>query len=626
MERTQSSFVAEFVEHWEQLYVSSKERLDDELLEIGWQITRELRIGSFLTLRLNRSWVVPLWTVKVNNVVFVILVGAHLMVMHKIKVDKQSIRTILTQFAPAYRVPSFQRRFVWDEEDIKELVDSIRKNYPIGAVIVWKPNKIFPSVPLFDSDGSLSTPTQVEYIIDGQQRLTSLILVKNNWRITRDGSPIDTIGQVSYNPARNRIEKGKRGADLSLILNAAMGDFNSSNELQKKYTAIAKRLYEDIGAKILNYEIPIYEIESLISDGEEDIVSKEMAEIFTRINSAGVKIGRLEMFLSFFAGGIASDPKMQITKIWEEYEKKMGLELEPFLRFVFSNMGVKQNELTKVKSFDQSLKNIKDQNIDFTALIDRTKNAIRSATALLESEIGIVDAGLLPSQNTLVPIFQYFYNKMKDATNQEKNDAVKWFIIGSFNGVYSSSVDRKIEEDLKLVSQSDTFPIEELMNHMHQILHVRTIEKTDIIRREWEDAFRRQNGTRHRMLLQWLLYRNDADDWAGNKIINNKVTAHHIFPQDYLDDGLKDSSDEEKEKLIHAFPNLTLVHHDVNAQIGSTPPTEYLVNFSNETLEKHFIPLDRNLWKISNYMTFLTKRAEKICEQIEQSLSSAVVA
>jgi hypothetical protein len=83
---------------------------------------------------------------------------------------------------------------------------------------------------------------------------------------------------------------------------------------------------------------------------------------------------------------------------------------------------------------------------------------------------------------------------------------MKWFMIGSHNGVYSSSVDRKIEWGLELVSQSDTFPIEELMDYMHQILHLKTIEKTDMIRREWEDAFRRANGARHRMLLQWLLH------------------------------------------------------------------------------------------------------------------------
>jgi hypothetical protein len=542
------------------------------------------------------------------------------LVLHKIKVDKQSIRTILAQFAPIYRVPSFQRRFIWDEEDIRDLVDSIRRNYPIGAIIVWKPNRAFPSVPLYDTEVTPNQP-QPEYVIDGQQRLTSLVLIKNYWKISRDSRPLENVGHVSYNPSLGKVERGYRGADLALILNAAMGDFNASNELQKKYTVIAKKLYEDIGARILNYEIPIYEIETIIGEGEEEIVSREMADVFTRINSAGSKIGKLEMFLSFFAGGVESDSKMRITTIWENYDKKLGLELEPFLRFVFGNMGVKQGDLTKVKSFDQALKGIKDRHIDFATSIDNAEKAVGLTAQLLEEDLGIMDVGLLPSQNTLIPIFQYFLKTLKLPIGMERENIEKWFTIASFRGVYSSSADKKIEDDLKLVSQGDGFPLTQLLNHMEQIVHLKSLLESDIVKKEWEDSYKRKNGNRYRLLLQWALRHNDADDWAGNKIIDTEVSVHHIFPQEYLEDKLTELAVEDRENLIHAFPNLTLVKPEVNSQIGATPPSEYLMNFSNEALEKHLIPNERELWKSSNYEQFLQERAKLLFGYLDSTLN-----
>ena len=37
------------------------------------------------------------------------------------------------------QVPPFQRNFVWERDDIKDLFDSIRNNYPIGSILLWKP-------------------------------------------------------------------------------------------------------------------------------------------------------------------------------------------------------------------------------------------------------------------------------------------------------------------------------------------------------------------------------------------------------------------------------------------------------------------------------------------------------
>jgi len=58
-----------------------------------------------------------------------------------IDVDKKAIEELIPELESGkYILPSFQRRWEWDEDDIKDLIDSIINNYPIGTVILWRPS------------------------------------------------------------------------------------------------------------------------------------------------------------------------------------------------------------------------------------------------------------------------------------------------------------------------------------------------------------------------------------------------------------------------------------------------------------------------------------------------------
>ena len=75
----------------------------------------------------------------------------------------------------AYNIPEFQRSFVWTPQQVRDLVESLWKQYPIGVIIEWRGENVPRS-----GKGSLIT----SWIIDGQQRLTSLCIlygVKPPW-------------------------------------------------------------------------------------------------------------------------------------------------------------------------------------------------------------------------------------------------------------------------------------------------------------------------------------------------------------------------------------------------------------------------------------------------------------
>ncbi len=88
-----------------------------------------------------------------------------------------SIRKIIEQVTSgAIRIPAFQRGFVWDAEHVAYLMDSIYKGYPFGAVILWRTKEKLNSErdlgPFQLPDGQADFP--VDYVLDGQQRITSI--------------------------------------------------------------------------------------------------------------------------------------------------------------------------------------------------------------------------------------------------------------------------------------------------------------------------------------------------------------------------------------------------------------------------------------------------------------------
>jgi hypothetical protein len=77
-----------------------------------------------------------------------------------------------------YRLPEFQRTFVWDQDRILRLWDSLYRGFPIGQLMLWEPaDTDFPMRGLGRQQAEVQGGSGVSAVIDGQQRLTALYLV-----------------------------------------------------------------------------------------------------------------------------------------------------------------------------------------------------------------------------------------------------------------------------------------------------------------------------------------------------------------------------------------------------------------------------------------------------------------
>jgi len=91
------------------------------------------------------------------------------------------------------KIPKFQREFVWDKQQTASLIDSVIKGYPIGTFILWKTKD---ELRHYKNIGNANLPDTrkgdfVYYVLDGQQRITSLYAVRKGLIINKDGVEID---------------------------------------------------------------------------------------------------------------------------------------------------------------------------------------------------------------------------------------------------------------------------------------------------------------------------------------------------------------------------------------------------------------------------------------------------
>ena len=110
------------------------------------------------------------------------------------------------------KLPMFQREFVWDKEQSSKLIDSILKGFPIGTFIFWKTKEELRSYKEVGNHKLPATPKgdYVQYILDGQQRITSLYAIRKGIRITKDGKEQDykdIFINLDFEPETRRADR-----------------------------------------------------------------------------------------------------------------------------------------------------------------------------------------------------------------------------------------------------------------------------------------------------------------------------------------------------------------------------------------------------------------------------------
>ncbi|MHA1864339.1 MAG: DUF262 domain-containing protein, partial [Candidatus Thorarchaeota archaeon] len=152
------------------------------------------------------------------------------------------------------KIPQFQRDFVWTKEKSARLLDSIVKGYPIGTFILWKTKESLRTVRNLGSAHLPDTPPGdfIHYVLDGQQRLTSLFASIKGLEVPRE-ERVDDFAEMYIDLAASEDEdivkvenKSENPESMVRVVDLLNADFKFLASFPEEFHDKLRRYQDDI--------------------------------------------------------------------------------------------------------------------------------------------------------------------------------------------------------------------------------------------------------------------------------------------------------------------------------------------------------------------------------------------
>lgn len=504
------------------------------------------------------------------------------------------------------KIPKFQREFVWGIDKTAKLLDSILKGYPIGTFILWKTDERINDI---KNVGNLDIPptpdgTKVEYVLDGQQRITSLFAAYRGAKIQKIGEKkVTDYGDivvnidVDLNDSDGQVISAEPSGEKSISLNTVLNfSYAKARELESQFTGEELQLIDSYATAFRTYEF------STVVLRKEDIDSA--IEVFTRINTGGQT---LTLFEIMSAKTYDEEQDFDMTVKWGNFIKELK-----DIKYEGVSNSVVLSLLSLILSRTKECKRKTILALDKQTIIDTWDGAIsalKDSIDYFRTTYRIPVSQILPYDALLIP-FGYFFYHQKDKPNGVQKKLLEeffWRISLSFR--YSSSTESKLAQDIKRI---DTI----LVGNRPDYADIKV--SLDSPRALVETSFSAGNSY-CKAILCLLAYQEPKDFRDNGKVIldnswlkiANSKNYHHFFPRAYL-----------KAKEIanaNSLMNITFVSDHLNKRkIGAKAPSVYIGDFHDENseinvaLNSHFIDLRGFGIESDDYATFLEKRSHLI--------------
>ncbi len=498
-------------------------------------------------------------------------------------------------------IPEFQRGFIWKAEKAKKLVDSLYRGYPIGTILLWESKYSSPRV-------AQGTNAQKLWIVDGQQRITTLSLFfgkkpywwpdAEEWNkfyekynvLVDIRKPKDALEFGLPNPVRNKSPEWISIRDILTSENLSTFAEEIARRIEQDFSAVHEKLQSL--KKIEDY--PLYEI--IIDHEVEDV-----AEIFTRLNMAGVKVRESDVIIALVAAKQEGWVREEFNPFLKSMEEK-GFDIDPAI--LIRSLAVIGKGIARLKDIPEQFW---ERSEDFQNGWNKTKDSISYVIRKM-GEVGILTSDLLPSHNALIPLFALH---SKSGNNFNFKKALHWFLLATGDGRYSGSAITILDQDIKALNSSTSF--DDAINSLLQPLNINdSFSKEDFLK-DYRDDFLR-------LVLYLVVFKKKAKDWICQDIrigydrSNNQLNEgfrpewHHFFPKKVLKaHGVPDSK-------FDVVSNIVVLNEKANRTFTSKEPTEYISRHkvNNERLSEQLIPTDESFWQVNRYDDFLENRVANL--------------
>lgn len=561
------------------------------------------------------------------------------------------------------QLPDFQRGYKWEDERIRQLLVTVLRGHPMGAVMLLRTgNAQVRFKPRAIEGVTLAPDTEASYLLlDGQQRLTSLTqaLTGSGHVATKDARgklldrryfihmeaalggpdrvdealisiPADGIRRTNFGKdiELDLSDSGKQQANGYFPLNLLYGDYMSwIIDLEDR--DLGKRFHETYIKPAATYDIP-----AIVLDENTDKAA--VATVFEKVNTGGLPLNVFELLTAVFAGDAdyykatgadfrLNDDWLESQRSWSQHRVLGAVENTDFLQAV-TMLATRKRHLADTSDRPPAI-SAKREDVLRLSLDDylEWREPLREAFAWAATFLAdrhVFAPRDVPYPKQLVPLAALRVVLGKDADLiGVRERLVRWYWCGVLGELYGSTIESRFARDIEMVpgwalDASATLP--------------RTIQDASFTESRLH-SLRTRNAAAYKGIAALLLTRG-ARDWMEDKALDKvqyvdlAVDIHHIFPQHWCQEN--EISAEYRESIV----NKTTISARTNRTIGGVAPSSYLgviesraqIDSSrlDEILATHLVPGDR--LRSDDFDGYFRARREALCLLVEDAIGKSV--
>lgn len=536
-------------------------------------------------------------------------------------------------------LPAIQRDFVWDENRIEKLLDSIMRSYPIGIVLLWETyndiqyrtfERDYRTDARYIFDDNINN-RRLKLVLDGQQRLQSLytaiygtykgkylyfdVLSGHETEDFKEDkylfrfltlSNAEKINEKPIFHSQDKEEEQNYYYKVQDLMNMGPKERQRFQRITSKKLNLSEddslrlglnlSILRDVFANDGNILKATVIDENKPRDSPERKTESDVLEAFVRINRQGIPLSRSDLIFSMlklhWKESAETLPEF-IDNINTGNSFEIDADFVIRCLFAVSDFGTKFDIdlLRKKSNVDKIRSNFQD-----------CCDAIRSTVDFIQNECWIASSRLLGGYYNLVPFVYYlFHNKDHQVPNNQIETVRKVVYLFGFTSPFSRYADsrlgRFIRTELKPLvgKKDDSFPID---SALYWVWYWEKIEN-------YGPRLLQGNSS----LVLHLVQRR-----SGAKVHYEKNTPQidHIFPRSIL----REKGYEEAE--VNHFANFWILTKNKNQNKSNKHPKNYFKNVSDSILRRAYIY--KNLLKYNQYKIFLKKRETKILNHVKKEL------
>jgi hypothetical protein len=549
------------------------------------------------------------------------------------------------------RLPEMQRRYVWRSPRVRDLLDSLYRGYPSGAILVWETDGDVPlqEMAVSQEDGHGGS---AQLLLDGQQRLTSLSAVIRGAPVEVRGRrrPIELLVNLEHPeklPFVTEVEENGNEGDEDA--EDEDGDFaddevadSSDDELQKRFEkmtfVVSTKKLEQLThwvkvtdvfkapsdteflrrAGITSFDDPRYEKYSSrlarlrsvrkysyrIDVLERTLDYDEVTEIFVRVNSLGAKLRSSDLALAQITAkwrnslGTFQEFQKQCRK--DGFELDLGIHLKNLIAFATG------------QSRFQTVHNIPVESLK--SAWEECCKGMQFAVNFLKANAGIDSPTLLSSPFILITLSIFGHNRKYRLSPAEAQKLKLWTLLANAKGRYSrGSTETILDQDLAILRNGGA---DDLIDRLRQ-----QVGRLDIAPDELEG--RNQRSALFKTMF--LAFREaGAKDWRSQLTIalshvgsQHRLQFHHIHPKATLKGAYT-------QREIDDIANLAFIGGQTNRAISDKEPRLYFPTVMEKCGEAAFasqcIPISEDLLTKDRYKDFVAARRVAIATRLNEFL------